>query len=248
MTTPAVLAEFLTAVEDGVAVPENLRAILLGGSTVSRQLARRAEELLGCNIYNAFGSIETGGNTLARPATQDFEQGVIGTPFPWVDFNVESEDGSKLPLGEEGLLAVRVPPDCRITETLVGEHPYDKDGWFRSGDLGYELADGTMIFTGRKSDMINSSGSKVSPARYEELVLSLVAANEVTAFAIPNKLGSDDVGIAIVSVYPIDFETLQKALNDKVGTHLDFHIFAVDIMPINRTGKVDRKALLEKFG
>ena len=159
MTTPAILAEFLTAVEDGVPVPENLRAILLGGSTVSRHLAQRAEELLGCNIYNAFGSIETGGNTLARPATQDFEQGVIGTPFPWVDFNIESEDGSKLPLGEEGLLAVRVPPDCRILETLVGEHPYDKDGWFRSGDLGYELADGTLIFTGRKSATCMSASS-----------------------------------------------------------------------------------------
>ena len=247
LTTPAILSEFLNEIEGGVPVPPLLQSVLLGGSPVSRNLARKAENVLGCPVYNVFGSTETAGNAIARPAKSGLEQGVIGKPFPEVEFRIEAEDRTPLPPGSEGILAVRVPPDVRIAEALVGTYPFDEEGWFRSGDYGYLDAAEGLVLTGRTTDLINSSGSKVSPAAYEAIVLRLTGANEVAAFGIPNALGSEDVGLAIVADTPVNTETLRKQMLEEVGTHLDFHIRQVDSLPVNPTGKVERSVLREQF-
>ena len=246
--TPAVLADLIVAVRKGAPVPERLRAIMLGGSPLSKRLARQGEEVLDCKVFNNYGAAETAATAITRPATAAEEQGFVGTPFPWAEFRIENDDGSEAVAGSEGGVAVRVPADYWTVEALVGESPIDENGWFRAGDRGYlRTDDGALVITGRENELINSSGSKVAPIRYEEAALRLVPATAAAAFGIPNDLGSEDVGLALVADEQLDLKQLQTDLTALVGTHLNFFAFQVDRIPVNQTGKVDRKALLQQL-
>ncbi len=248
MTTPAFLSDFMDAVEAGLPLPDKLRAVLLGGSPVSRQFAARAEAVMGCPVYNFFGSTETGGNAMTRPSQSSIERGLVGTSFPRSEFRFVDDKGNEVPDGTEGFLAVRAPEKTRIKETLVGSHPYDGEGWFRSGDMGFvDAQTGDIILTGRITELINSSGSKVAPSRYETLTLAMIQADEVVAFGIPNALGSEDVGIAVVSPETIDTADLEKRLKQRVGDHAGFIVRQLTEMPANPTGKPDKAVLREIF-
>ncbi|MFZ2099236.1 MAG: class I adenylate-forming enzyme family protein [Oricola sp.] len=248
ITTPAMLSDFVAAVEAGAPLPARLRGVLLGGSPVSRQFAQRAEAVMGCPVYNTYGAIETGTSAITRLAGSPVEHGLLGKPLPGVEMRFEDGDGVPVADGVEGILAIRVAQAGRVTEALVGSWPYDAEGWFRPGDLGrVDPATGDIIVTGRVADLINSSGSKVAPSRYETAALSMVPADEIVAFGIPNTLGTEDVGLAVVAPETIDTANLARRMKDRVGDHLDFMVRQFDAIPVGPTGKPDRAALREMF-
>ena len=47
-----------------------------------------------------------------------------------------------------------------------------KNGWFYSGDTGYMDNDGYLYYIGRKDDVINLGGLKVSPEEIEEVLIN----------------------------------------------------------------------------
>jgi len=248
VTTPAFLADFLKAAEKGASPPAKLRAVMLGGSPVSRQFAERAEAVLGLPVYNSYGSTETGGNAYCRPTRSIIGTGLVGKPVPPSEFRIEDESGEALPPGMDGIFAVRVPQAARVSEAMTGSFPYDGDGWFRSGDLGYtDVATGDFVLTSRVSDLINSSGSKAAPGKYEKMALTMTPADMAVAFGIPNALGTEDVGLAVVAPEAIDTVALERGLKDRVGDYLDFHVRQLDAIPLGATGKPDRAALRRMF-
>jgi len=62
-----------------------------------------------------------------------------------------------------------------------------RDGWFRTGDLGYLDRDGYLFIVGRIKDVINRGGQKISPLEVEEVLLSHPAVLEAGVFAVPHE-------------------------------------------------------------
>jgi acyl-coenzyme A synthetase/AMP-(fatty) acid ligase len=246
MTTPAVFSDLLGAIKSGNLTPKFQR-IVLGGSPVAAELARQGEEMLGCPIYNAYGSTEACINAMVHVTSSPFGKGHAGRPFHGVQFFIEDDEGKALLANQEGHVKVLVPPDCRMEKTLIGASPYDEQGRFLSGDIGYLAAGGDLIVTGRSGERINSSGSKVAPERYEALALLHVKATQIAAFGIPNALGSDDVGIAVVCDEVVDLAALKAKMEQVIGTHLKVLTFQVKVLPVNATGKIDRQALRQSL-
>lgn len=246
MITPAVLSDLLAAIKAGSPKPKFQR-IVLGGSPVAMELARQGEEILGCPVYNAYGSTETSLNTMVRVTASSIGKGHAGKPYPGVHFFIEDDGARAVAAGDEGYVKVLVPVECRMDKTLIGESPYDARGRFVSGDIGYLTPDGDLVVTGRAGERLNSSGSKVAPERYETLALRHVKATQIAAFGIPNALGSDDVGVAVVADQEIDLVALKNNMEKDIGSHLKVHAFQVKTLPVNPTGKVDRKVLAERF-
>ena len=73
-----------------------------------------------------------------------------------------------------------------------------RDGWFRTGDLGYIDADGYLFIVGRIKDVINRGGQKVSPAEVEEVLLSHPDVCWRPAFPVPHPELGEDVAAAVV--------------------------------------------------
>ena len=72
------------------------------------------------------------------------------------------------------------------------------DGWFRTGDIGSLDAEGFLTIHGRKTEMINRGGEKISPAEIDDVLQRHPAVAEAAAFAVPHPRLGEDVAAAVV--------------------------------------------------
>ena len=80
-----------------------------------------------------------------------------------------------------------------------------KDGWFYTGDLGYQDKNGYLFITGRKKDMIVlKNGKKVFPEELEVLINRLDIVKECMVFGMPNESNKNDVKLSVKIVYDKD--------------------------------------------
>jgi acyl-CoA synthetase (AMP-forming)/AMP-acid ligase II len=117
----------------------------------------------------------TVGVSMAKPGTaprvDDRGRVSAGRPFPGVELRILAGD-EILPAGEPGEIAIRSQANCQGYFGNPDETArlFWRDGYLRSGDLGYLDRDGCLFITGRKKNIIKRSGETISPQEIEELV------------------------------------------------------------------------------
>jgi long-chain acyl-CoA synthetase len=113
---------------------------------------------LGVTLLQGYGQTEAGPVISANPV-EGMKIHSVGPPLPGVECRI-AEDGEILVRGELVMQGYYGDPD---TTALVV-----RDGWLHTGDVGLIDADGHLVITDRKKDIIvNSGGDNVSPARVE---------------------------------------------------------------------------------
>jgi acyl carrier protein len=125
-----------------------------------------------------------------------------------------------------------------------------RDGWFRTGDLGWIDGDGYLFITGRLRELINRGGVKVSPSEVDLALMQHPGVREAATFAVPHPSLGEDVVTAIVlhergstSVHALRAYALQHLLPYKVPSS----VVLVDEIPRNSLGKVSRGALRDRL-
>jgi long-chain acyl-CoA synthetase len=152
-----------------------------------------------------------------------------------------------VPRGEVGEFLVRGPnvtvgywggPD-RIDDAT-------RDGWYQSGDLMRQGEADELWFVGRKKDIIIRGGSNISPVEVERVLLSHPLVRDAAVFGVPDPV----LGERVAAVVQLSSGAINAALGDIVKDIrqqlADYkapeRIFAVDRVPRNSLGKVDRRA------
>ncbi|MFJ7191774.1 AMP-dependent synthetase/ligase [Streptomyces bacillaris] len=137
-----------------------VRYVICGGSPLGRRLASFYEGA-GIGIFEGYGLTET---TAAHTVTPPLKPrlGTVGWPLPGTSVRI-ADDGEVLLRGGQ---VFRGYWDAERAEPV----PYLLDGdWFPTGDLGTLDEDGYLTITGRKKDIIITSGGKnVTPAPLED--------------------------------------------------------------------------------
>ncbi|MEA2972099.1 MAG: hypothetical protein QOG82_557 [Actinomycetota bacterium] len=215
-------------------------------STVAA-LRRRMPQL---RLYDAYGLTET-----HSPATilldSEFRRkpGSVGRPVPCAEVRVVDDDGTDVAAGDIGELWIRGPMvtpgyfgDAAATEAAI------TDGWLHSGDYARVDDEGYVFILDRKKDMIMRGGNKVYSVELEYLLVSHPDIAEAAVFGVPDRLAYESVAAYVVpatgrSVDPADVQTWVG------GRMADYavprHVRVVDVIPRNRTGKIDKNALRE---
>ena len=102
---------------------------------------------------------------------EDDRFGTIGRPTPGIEVRIAAEDGRKLPPGEEGEIVIRGPS---VVAGYLGNEAATKaafrDGWFRTGDVGFVDRRGYVRMTRRLGEVINRGGVKINPVDIEALL------------------------------------------------------------------------------
>jgi len=95
----------------------------------------------------------------------------VGPPCRGVSVRID-QDGRSAPTGEEGEVCVRGPGVMQgyYNNPEATAQVLSRDGWLRSGDLGFMDADGCLYITGRLKDLILLGGENVIPTDVEEVV------------------------------------------------------------------------------
>ena len=194
---------------------------------------------VGCGNYNE--------NYLAKPGST----GKASRPL--VDLAIIDDDGNKLPQGEVGEVCMRSVANFRgyWNNDEATEAAFTKDGYFRSGDLGYVDEDGYLFIVDRKKDIIIRGGENISCIEVEQALYAHPDVIECSVFGLPDERFGEVVGAIYLvregkSLSP---DELCQFLDGRLAPYkLPAHVWqAHDALPRLGTQKIDKKSLREHY-
>jgi 2,3-dihydroxybenzoate-AMP ligase len=189
---PAVPATAITWVNSPARARYDLtsiRSLCVGGSRLNPEPARAVLAAFGPVLKQVFGMAE---GLLCTTRSEDPEAIHVetqGRPVsPEDEVRIVGDDGRAVAPGEVGEL------ECRGPYTLRGyyraeEHnraAFTPDGFYRTGDLVRRHPSGNLVVEGRKKDLINRGGEKISAEEVENLILAHPAVLNVAVVAMPD--------------------------------------------------------------
>lgn len=216
-----------------------LRAVWAGSSLLPAPLVQ-AFHARGLPVCNVYGSTETGPFSIALPPEHAFDHvGSCGWPAPGVEVRLaEVQRGT-------GELWVRA---ANVVQRYWPDVPArDADGWFHTGDLATQAADGSYTIVGRSKDLIISGGENIHPAEIEGPLAEHPSVLECAAFGVPDPQWGEAVAVALVlrpGAQASD-EELRAHLAARVARYkLPRHCVRLEALPKTALGKVQRQALV----
>jgi len=249
---PAILA-ILLQTEKPTFLPGSLRFIRTASAPLPVIQHQAFEKKFGLPVVETYGLSEAASQVTANPAPPGrAKPGSVGLPTG-VSLRIcqprNGHDGAALrdvPLGEVGEICVRGPSVIAAYWGGAGADSFH-DGWFRTGDLGYQDTDGYVYITGRLRDIINRGGEKIAPREVEEVLLTHPDVREVAVAGSPDPIYGERVVAYVIAAGNWD-SRLEQQLRALCARRLSPHkvpsIFvAVTTLPRNRTGKIMRQLL-----
>ncbi|RRS03779.1 (2,3-dihydroxybenzoyl)adenylate synthase [Aquabacterium soli] len=179
--------------------------------------------------------------TCGRPVCADDEVRLI------------DDDGREVPDGEVGELACRGPYTLRgyFGVPEYNARQFTPDGFYRSGDLMRKHPSGNYIVEGRKKDLINRGGEKISAEEVENLILMHPAVQNVACVPMPDAaMGEKMCAFAVLKRgATLDLPTLVAFLHthEIARFKLPERLELLPDFPVSTFGKVSKKALGEQI-
>lgn len=210
------------------------RAALVGGAPLSDALRERASSR-GIVALATYGCTEACSQVATQAVAQAGQAG-CGAPLSGVQVRVEN-----------GEIQIRgdVLMDGYLDEPSDGE-PWTEDGWLRTGDLGGWATDGQLLVHGRVDDLIVTGGENVAPQEVEAWLQTVPGIVSACVFGVADEEWGQRVVAAVAtdaSVY--EPHVLRARMNQELASHKrPRRIIVVDALPLNRSGKVDRAAVV----
>ncbi|MGD1257040.1 class I adenylate-forming enzyme family protein [Mycobacterium seoulense] len=220
---PTMLHRTLAILEDGPPRDmSSLRRISYGSAPVPPGLARKAMDLLGCDLQQRYGLTECGGQaTILTP--QDHRDIVAGRTSiatscgretPMCVIRVIDAKGNDAPVGDVGEIVISSPANAvgYWNQPEQTAETFRPDG-LRTGDLGYLDTDGYLHITGRRTDLIISGGFNVYPAEIERVIAQHPGVDMVAVVGVPDpEWGETPVAAVIPKSHVRDEKTLTDEL------------------------------------
>ena len=175
----------------------SLRLIRSASSSLPPNVLCGLEALFGVPVIDTYGMTEAATQIAANPLDRR-KLGSVGQSAG-AEIAILDGEGRRLSFGERGEIALRGPTITRgYDNDVAATESAFRDGWFRTGDLGYLDAEGYLFIVGRIKDVINRGGQKVAPAEVEQALLSHPDVVEAAVFSVPHKRLGADVAAAVV--------------------------------------------------
>lgn len=245
LTTPTALAQLLAASDQHPSIEVHVETILSGGSLLPRTLLERVRPRLCSHLVTGYGSTETAISATAPAHRISHIPGAAGYVTPGIRIEIVDEADRVVPAGVEGIVRIssEFGVDRYIDDPLESAQVF-RDGWFYPGDLGALTSDNLLVISGRQNDVLNAGGGKMAAEKIEAALLSCKGVREVAVFMATSKIGVEEVWAAIVTSETVEAESLRVHCRSLMpAVFVPSHIVPLDRLPINTTGKVDRKRL-----
>jgi long-chain acyl-CoA synthetase len=179
----------------------SLHTVFYGGAPLHAERLREAMDAFGPIFLQSYGLGESPLTitVLGKDEHSGSRAQSAGRATTFVSLRIQDDDWKPLPAGQEGEIAVSSDlvmsgywnlPDT-TAEVL-------KDGWFRTGDIGYLDQEGYLFISDRKKDLIKSGGATVSPREVEEIIHQHPAVQEVAVIGVPDDTWGEAVKALVV--------------------------------------------------
>jgi malonyl-CoA/methylmalonyl-CoA synthetase len=229
-----------------------MRLFVSGSAPLLAETHQSWRAVTGHAILERYGMTETNMNT-SNPYDGERRPGTVGFALPGVDAIItDPETGLAVPQGEIGVIEVRGPnvfsgywnmPEKTAEELRA-------NGFFITGDLARQDADGYVHIVGRAKDLIISGGYNIYPKEIELILDEWEGVLESAVVGVPHP----DLGEAVVAVIveqkgaSVDCNALLASLSDRLARFKQpRHIARLAELPRNTMGKVQKTALRDAF-
>lgn len=179
-SVPTALVHQLAAIEHGVKADlSSLRACVVGGETLSPTLFERWKKLTGLELIEGVGSSEALHIYISNEMGR-VKIGSVGRVVPGYDVEIRGIDGKCLPDNEIGEIVIRGESLAKYYWRKPEKTAECmRNGWFRTGDIGYRDAEGFVYFSGRNDDMLRVGSMWVAPSEVEAALMEHPSVLEV---------------------------------------------------------------------
>ncbi len=237
-----------TKVLPNVRSAHNLRFAVSGGAPLTREVREGLSVALGVPVLEHYGSSEAAQISANLPPPGPFKPGTCGVPAEGT-VKIVAESGREVFAGEHGEILLGGPTvTSGYLDALELNRACFVDGWFRTGDVGSLDADGFLTLHGRKTEMINRGGEKISPSEIDDALQRHPDVAEVAAFGVPHPRLGEDVAAAVVlreGATVTSLKLREFLLPSLAQFKIPRRIVFVDRLPKGATGKVQRQRLVE---
>ncbi|KAK5056546.1 hypothetical protein LTR84_012077 [Exophiala bonariae] len=253
----------------------SLKMITSGAAPLTRELVDTVHKRLKIKINQAYGLSETSPmthtqvslllkpgcypcliNFLLKPWDEWYSSvGSVGKLFPSMTAKYISAEGKELGPGETGELWLSGPnvfkgywKNEEATKDSITE-----DGYFKTGDVGFQDKDHNFYITDRVKELIKYKGFQVPPAELEGKLMDHPDIDDVAVIGVNDEEQHTEVPRAYVVAAngknsEKDAEAIVKWLDDKVASHKKLRggVRFIDEVPKSAAGKILRRLLKDK--
>jgi len=231
----------------------SLRVIQNGGARLAPELRRRLRERFGCIPQEIYGTAEGLINMVRLGDPDELLLESSGAPVCEDDeIRVVDDAGNEVPEGGEGELVTRGPYTISgyYDAPEKNREAFTPDGFYRMGDIVRKR--GRYVFAeGRKKDLINRGGEKISCEEVENLILRHPSVRAVSLVAMPDERFGEK---ACAFVIPhqgktLAFEELTAFLRRQeiASFKLPERLELVSEFPVSPVGKILKRELRERI-
>jgi len=232
----------------------SLERLGYGGSPMAPELIHRVREILpNLKLVQGYGLSETGFLTglLDHEHTPDRLLS-CGRSCPGIDVRIVDESGKELVAGQRGELVARGANVMHGYWNIPDETTRAfREGMFRTGDIGYQDADGYFFIMDRLKDMIVTGGENVYCGEVEAVIYSHPAVSEAAVFGVPDPKWGELVMACVVlkagatlSAADLIAFCRKSLAHYKVPHRIEF---SDTPLPKSGTGKILKRILRDRF-
>jgi acyl-CoA synthetase (AMP-forming)/AMP-acid ligase II len=227
----------------------SLKWIGCGSSQLMENQQIEFQKKFGVLVGNLYGLSETGPSHYDYPLEKDWKPGSIGFPLSVNECKIIDEKGRICAMGECGEIVLKGE------NIFIGYYKNDqgykqavKNGYFHTGDLGYQGHDGKFYFSGRKKDLIIKGGVNILPAEIEEILSEHPDVGEVAVIGIPDQIVGEDICAVLQLKRHIDEDALFSFCSNKLSAYkIPKKLIIVNALPKGPSGKILKRVLKDKY-
>jgi fatty-acyl-CoA synthase len=242
----------------------SLKRVLAGGSALPEMLIRTLEQNYGVDVCHAWGMTETSpvgtsGRLKAAQRKLPPDQQVRcklpqGRPVFGMEFKIIDPAGNPLPHDGQALgeLCVRGPwvTSGYYRDDQANRTAFDREGWFRTGDVVTIDADGWIRIVDRTKDLIKSGGEWISSIELENAAVGHPEVLEAAAIAVPHPVWQERPLLVVIRKPDsrLTRDALISYLAGKIARlAVPDDVVFVDELPHTATGKLQKSRLREEY-
>jgi acyl-CoA synthetase (AMP-forming)/AMP-acid ligase II len=223
---------------------------LNSSASLPKELSLKFKERFKVPIYDSYGLSETLGIAIQAPDQEKIKEHSIGKAIEGVQVKIVDEKNKEVLLGDVGEITVK-------SETIMKEYfkmPEEtkktkKNGWFYTGDLGYQDEEGFLYIVGRKKNVIIKGGMNISPRQISEVFFKHKDVIDAATIGVPDeKYGEEIVTFVVLKEgSKLNKETLMEfAKKHLIKFKVPKEIKIIDKIPRTHLGKLKKDELVEK--
>lgn len=229
-----------------------LRLIRSSSAPMSPVLIGELEQMFGCPVIESYGMTEAAhqmaSNPLPPAARKPGSVGIAAGP----EVAILDASGKLAAPGHPGEIVIRGPNVTGGYENRPEANAEAfRNGWFRTGDLGYLDDEGYLTISGRLKEIINRGGEKISPREVDDIIAEHPAVLQALTFGMPSEKLGEEVAAAVV--LREGTAATESELREFVAARLapfkvPRRIVFLEEIPKGPTGKLQRIGLAERLG